>query len=301
MMSAGPLRSVLRHLPLLVFGRPLHGRARYRPFFIVGSGRCGSTLLRAVLEAHDTVHIPPENDLGHVVQAWRRYSRLPWHVVLRIVLGQFAFHPQWDRWELSLNPLFLQLQQSPRDARDLAAVLDALYRAHTALRKPSATRWGDKTPVNVFRLNALASVFPDLRVIHALRDGRDVVASFMRVHGLDLARGAALWLGAVRAALAFGARHPTQYLEIRYEDLVHEPRATIQRVATFLDLPFDERMLRHHELDLRLGDVERIAYLQGVRQPIHTAAVGRWRTELTAGQLADLDRRLGPTLAQLGY
>ena len=89
--------------------------------------------------------------------------------------------------------------------------------------------------------------------------------------------------------------------EVRYEELVHQPRATMQLVAAFLDLPFDERMLHHHELNLHLGDVERTPHLQGVWEPIHEKAIGRWRSDFTTGQIAELEQVLGPTLAMFGY
>jgi protein-tyrosine sulfotransferase len=295
------LRQVLRHLPVLVGGRPLHGPERYGPFFIVGSGRCGSTLLRAMLEAHPDVHIPPENDLRATVRDYRWYGRAPWNVVLRIILGGFEHHPAWGRWELDLDDVFREVDARPRAGRNLAAVLEAVYRAHLRQHKPSAIRWGDKTPGNTFVLRTLPAIFPDLRVIHILRDGRDVVGSFMRIYKDALPATARHWVKAVRAARAFGARHPGQYLEIRYEDLVRSPRETIQGVATFLGLTFDERMLRHHELGLHFGDVERMTHLQGVREAVHQTSIGRWRTDLDATQTAEVQRLLGPTLATLGY
>jgi len=295
------LRQILRHIPVLVFGRPLHGPERYRPFFIVGSGRCGSTLLRAMLEAHPDVHIPPENDLRATVRDYRWYCRASWNAVLRIVVGGFEHHPAWGRWELDLDDVFRELDTGPRAARHLAAVLEAVYRAHLRRHKPSAIRWGDKTPGNTFVLRGLSSIFPDLQVVHILRDGRDVVGSFMRIYKDALPATARHWLKAVRAAQAFGARHPRQYLEIRYETLVRSPRETMERVATFLGLTFDERMLRHHELGLHFGDVERMPHLQGVQAAIHQMSIGRWRTELDTTQTAELQRLLGPTLAALGY
>ena len=300
-MTSTNVRRLARYLPVLLRGRPLHGRERYRPFFIVGSGRCGSTLLRAMLEAHPDVHIPPESGLGSMVREYRWYSRLPWNVVLRILLAPLEYDRAWESWELALGPLFRELDGLPPEARNIATVLDALYRAHTRGHKPSAIRWGDKTPPHTPELAALQAVFPELQVVHMLRDGRDVVQSFMHVSRAGLPYFAQAWLRSVRTARAFGARHPAQYLEVRYEDLVHETHATIQRVATFLGLAFDERMLRHHELELRLGDVERYARLQGVWQPVYQTSVGRWRTALDASQIAELDRLLGPTLAALGY
>jgi hypothetical protein len=193
-MTSTRLRRIARHLPVLLRGRPLHGAVRYRPFFIVGSGRCGSTLLRAMLVAHPDLHIPPESALGPMVREYRRYSRLPWNVVLRIVLGRLEWDQSWATWELALKPLLRELDALPRDARNLATILAAPYRAHASRHKPSAVRWGDKTPPNTARLGALHQVFPDLQVVHLLRDGRDVVQSFlqpMRACPIGRTRGSA--------------------------------------------------------------------------------------------------------------
>jgi hypothetical protein len=292
---------LIRHVPVLLRGRPLSGPGRYRPFFIVGSGSCGTTLLRAMLEAHPAVHIPPENVLAGVLRDYRRYSRLPWGVVLRIALGGLEFRPRWDLFGLPLGPLVARLEALPPAGRTLAAVIDALYRAQAAAHKPAAERWGDKTPGNVYSLAALRAVFPDLRVIHMVRDGRDVVRSFMLATQDSLPVAAGHWLRAVRAGRAFGARHPAVCLELRYEDLVRDPAASIRRVAAFLDLPPDERMLRHHEVDLPLYDVDRLPFLESVRHAVHQTAIGRWRTMFDAAQRAELHRLLGPTLAELGY
>ncbi len=72
-------------------------------------------------------------------------------------------------------------------------------------------------------------------------------------------------------------------------------------MTPFLDLTLDEHMLRHHELDLKLGDVERYNHLRGVREPIYRTSIGRWRRDLDPSQTAQLDRLLGRTLAALGY
>ena len=289
-----PVRRVARHLPVLLRGRPLHGSDRYQPFFIVGSGR-------AMLEAHPDVHVPPESRLGPVVQEYRRYSRLPWNVLLRILLAPLEYGRAWELWEMEMGPIFLDLEGLPSAKRNLATILDTLYRAHATAHKPSAIRWGDKSPPNTPHLAALSAVFPDLRVIHMLRDGRDVVRSFMDVSNAGLPYFAHAWLAGVRTAQAFGGQHPAQYLEIRYEDLVRETPATLQRVTSFLGLSFDHRILRYHEEELRLGDVAGHPRLHGVWEPVYQSSIGRWRTTFDAHQIAELDRLLGPALAALGY
>lgn len=301
-MTGTRVHSALSYLRPLLFGRPLHGAERYAPFFIVGSGRCGTTLMRTVLEAHPNVHIPPGNvALRHVIADYRRYSRLPWSPLLRILLAHLVFHHMWEGFDLTLGPVYRELVDWPVRRRNLAAILDAVYRAHAARHKPSAHRWGDKSPFSVLALPALRAVFPDLRVIHMVRDGRDVAASFASAFGDDLSRAIMVWLRAIRAARRFASQHPDQLLEVRYEALVRRPEETARAVATFLGLEFDERMLRPHELDVPLGDVDRTPYMQRVRQPIDQSAIGRWRRDFGPAQVAELERAMGPTLVDLGY
>ena len=62
----------------------LHGRQRYRPFFIIGSPRSGNTLLRRLLTAHSQLHVPPETVvLRECILRFRHYGRfcLKWAIV----------------------------------------------------------------------------------------------------------------------------------------------------------------------------------------------------------------------------
>jgi hypothetical protein len=63
----------------------------------------------------------------------------------------------------------------------------------------------------------------------------------VRRHAAPLARGGWRPLGALRPALAAGlaAVPPGQRLEVRYEQLVRQPVATVQRVAAFAGLAED--------------------------------------------------------------
>ena len=60
------------------------------PFFIVGSGRSGNTLLRAVLTGHSKVAIPPESYvLAKTIRRFRSYSFLNWSLLVRMILSEF--------------------------------------------------------------------------------------------------------------------------------------------------------------------------------------------------------------------
>lgn len=298
----GVMRRAYRYLPVLLKGRPLHDEARYRPFFIIGSGRCGTTLLRAMLQTHPAVHIPPETYvLGTLIKEYRLFSRLPWDAVIRLILSRLEYADHFDTHDISLRLLYYELIRQPRDVLNLAFVLDRFYRFHAETHKPSAVRWGDKTPLNTNHLDEIRRVFPDALFIHLVRDGRDVVRSLMEMKIYDLREAAALWSKRVRTAMDFEQRYPTQYLEIRYEALVTTPEMVIKRICSFLGLEFRESMLRHDELGMKLGDVEKHLFHANIKNPINPEAIGRWVQYFGESELGEVERALSPLLQELGY
>jgi hypothetical protein len=163
-------------------------------------------------------------------------------------------------------------------------------------------------------------VLPEARFVHLVRGGRDVALS---VRGLwrgpnSAGEAAAWWAGKVARARRqeFGLRHD---LEVRYEDLVAEPAATLRRVCEFLDLGWSDAMLRYHErasarlVEFRLprtsaGGGGRLFMAEEMRA-IHVRAVqlpgsdrvGRWRREMASEDKAAFERVAGRALEALGY
>lgn len=281
---------------------PLHRRERIEPFFIVGAGRSGTTLLRRILVAGGEVHIPPElQSLPRIIETYRRFAYLPWRMLVLHAVAEIAFHPRAADLQVDLGPFARTLMSLPVERRSLAAILDAFYRFHAAARgEPS--RWGDKTPLLTFHLDQVRAVFPRARVVHVVRDPYDVVASGLRA-GLfpDAASGAVRWRDAIAAARQFSARHPTRIRTIRYEALVREPAAVVPPLCAFLDLRYDPRMLDSTGTAARMADVQRIEYFARVREPISAAFIGEGRTELSMVDLDVVSDICGETMRRLGY
>ena len=170
-------------------------------------------------------------------------------------------------------------------------------------------RWIDSTPTNIPHLLRIKRDFPDARIIHIIRDGRDVALSLHkrgwsrplpwdRANGL-LAAGL-YWEWIVRKGRGFGPVLQPDYLEIMYEDLVREPAETLHRVADFI------------EHDLNYVQIQRSA-VGSVKIPLTSfkedlkrgqfAPVGRWkdRSKFPPGQLVLLESLVGDYLQQLGY
>lgn len=277
--------------------------ARPAPFFIVGSGRSGNTLLRAILAGHGDLAIPPESYvLGPVVRDYRTLSFLPWTTLLRLVLARFHFHPQFDAWETNLGRVQRTLASSPDEERSLARILDAVYRAWIRRHMPGADRWGDKTPTNVYHLPRIAAVFPDASYIHMLRDGRDVVASYLDAGLYDSTDAACeRWLESVDLVRRFAASLSSdRFREVRYERLVTEPEAVTRGVCQVLGVAFEPVMLKHRQRVNGLGDTD-AEHHSGLNRPISSRSVGSWRDRLDDRQRRIVHDRLSPRLRDLGY
>jgi hypothetical protein len=117
-------------------------------------------------------------------------------------------------------------------ARDTAE-LHALLAEHVCARV-GATHFVEKTPTNVYAFARLARENPRARLVHLIRDGRDVAAS-LRKRGKSLYGAGSRWLYDTLAGLR--ARGHASYLEIRYEALVADPAATLAQVYRHLGLP----------------------------------------------------------------
>lgn len=77
-----------------------------RPFFIIGSGRSGSTLLRRILCANPELHIPPETYvLGPAISLWEATEGDAWPVRVGRILDLFERHPEFETFGTSLDAL----------------------------------------------------------------------------------------------------------------------------------------------------------------------------------------------------
>jgi hypothetical protein len=267
--------------------------------FIVGSPRSGTTLLRAMLDSHPDLAIPPESYFI-VSLAGMAGEQFDLNRFRQALLG----HEWFGLWQISDAEVTEVLQESsPSTYSDAIREVYELY-----AKKHGKPRYGDKTPRYSIHIPLLTSLFPDARFIHIIRDGRDVSLSLMDVRlGRGHVREAArLWRSRVKAARRSGQQvGPSRYREIRYEDLVDDPEAAIRPLCAFIDLPFDPGILTYYS---RVSEIP-IPGL-GIRyKPGHQTHIGEpprkglrdWRTQMDRHDLAVFEADAGDLLDELGY
>jgi hypothetical protein len=280
--------------------------------FVVGVPRSGTTLLRLMLDAHPDVAIPAETGfLLSIVNRPSSAGPLSPIELHRLVTRS----PNWQDVALGEREYLGALTSlHPYSVSD---GLRAFYRLYA--RKFGKPRWGEKTPANLERLQAIAQIVPEAHFIHIIRDGRDVALSLRAMWfapGRDMATLGRYWSERIRQARREAERN-LRYLEIRYEDLIADPERTLRDVCAFIGLAFDPCMLRYHETARqRLDEVttwigpdgrvtvtkeQRLYNQRFTSLPPAADRVGRWRGEMTSEERAEFEAAAGDLLEELGY
>jgi hypothetical protein len=167
----------------------------------------------------------------------------------------------------------------------------------------------EQTPETAFVAHAVRTALPGAKRVHIVRDGRDVVCSLLERGWLSAGRG-----GADDAGLAYGAHHrfwvePGREAEFRAASDARRAAWAWRRYVTAARDGSDVE-LRYEQV---AADPAAAAGLlaEGLATPAgplihalgraHAGSIGRYRRDLSAAQLADVEAEAGELLAVLGY
>ncbi len=224
------------------------------PVFIVGMPRSGTTLVEQIISSHHSVFGAGElPDIEYMVADLPTTLGVP------------------DRYPGCI------VQAAPEELHKLA-------QAHLQRLRGlggEATNVVDKMTVNFLHLGLIATLFPTARVIHCMRDPRDICVScyfhnFARA-GLcftfDLEHLGAFYAQYERLMSHWREVLPLQMMDVSYEELVHDQDTGTRNLVAFCGLEWDPDCLAFHK---NQRTVKTASALQ-VRQPIYTTSVGRWK------------------------
>lgn len=246
------------------------GKLDDRLVFVVGSPRSGTTFLAGAIGS-----LPGFVDLGEVAP-------------LKAAVPELA----------ALDP--------PEAARRLRRILAVARRVGLV----GAVRPVEQTPELAHLVDVIPLAYPQAKIVHIVRDGRDVVCSLLEKPwlrqaqtraddaGISYGSYARFWVeperrnefetatDARRAAWAWrryvtAARSARAPLELRYESLAEDPGGVA------------------HGLAVHLGASEET--LSDALRPVHSSSVGRHRDDLDEEQLAEVLAEAGDLLRELGY
>lgn len=269
------------------------------PFFIVGCGRSGTTLLQSLLDAHPNLTIPPESQIyARFGETFPHYGNLAVERNRRRFIRDLLRDVYIRKWNMDCSVEDVE-QAAPEFTR--AGIIEALFQLYR--KDQGAERWGDKTPNHIRCLPLIREDFPDAPLIHLVRDGRDVAEAFRRmmygpVSALGLGR---TWRREVMHWRTYQEQAGTDnMMEVQYEDLVRVPKDVIERVLAFIDEPFVDTTSDYADAEVSklIGDEPWHASLQ---QGITTEKVGIYRRRFSEREIELIEYMAGDALEAYGY
>lgn len=228
------------------------GSADRRPVFIVGMPRSGTTLTEQIIASH-----PDAAGAGELMTIPEIVGDL------RAAQDDIAFPHTIHRLDEAM-----------------AAAASARYLKMLDEASTTAALVTDKLPGNYRMLGIIAVLFPNARVIHCRRDPRDTCLSIFfqqfvgsHTYAFDLYNLGRQYRAYLKLMEHWRRALPLPILEVDYEDTVADQETASRKLLAFLDLPWDDRVLRYYETKRTI----QTASLWQARQPIYDKSVERWR------------------------
>jgi Sulfotransferase family len=271
------------------------------PFpFVVARGRSGTTLLRAILNAHPELAVPGETTMIAKFGPHRSRYEAPGGFDVERLADDLIADTAFVRWGYGADDVRSALTTAAPES--FADAVRAMYASYAA--REGKARYGDKAANHVLFMDKIAGLLPEARFVHLIRDGRDVALSFLQAEfgTASIPEAAAEWERFVRRGRACGRMlGAPRYLEVRYERLVSEPELVVREVCDFVDLPFDPVMLRYHErAEPLMANLAFSGEHRNLSRP-PTKGLRDWRLEMAPNDIARFESIAGGLLRELGY
>lgn len=254
---------------------------RPAPFFFVGFPRSGTTLAEQILGSHPALHAVPEPPYLHRVMGLaRRMFPKRYPACLSELTEAQADELEQGFWE-----------QVDRDHPG----------GELGDRRPLI-----KMPLDLIHVPLVRRIFPESRMILALRDPRDCCLSCFfqqfrpnaaMVHFDTLEGAANLYARSLGLWEQYKRQIDFRWLETRYEELVEDLESCARTMIDFLELPWDPAVLDYSK-KARSGVVNTPSY-KGVTEGIYKTSRQRWRNYL--GPVRAVDHHLRPFIETYGY
>lgn len=277
-----------------------HSDSSAAPFFVVGCSRSGTTLLQALIDSHPNIAIPPESlvyvRFGAIVHTYGDLA-LPRNRLKFIeALLADVFISQWHL-EVTANDVEKRLQEP-----SFVGIVRTLFRIYAD--RQGARRWGDKSPEHIRHLREIRRDFPGAKLIHLVRDGRDVAEAMRRMifYSVTAYGVARVWRDEIRHWQAFcSTEGEADTLVVRYEDLVTDPRETVASIFRFLGEPVVDTVATYAESSLSRKMDAQGPWHSSLRHGISASKIGIYRRKFTPREIEILEYIQGDDLRAYGY
>ncbi len=265
---------------------------RHPPIFLVGCARSGTTLLKDLFNSHPDIKFPVESQfLLHFYYIFGDPKNDKEAITL---LKHIKNESQFQKFKIKIS------ENEIKEIRSYSKFIDYIFTKYA--KKYGGKRWGDKTPYYVLKLKTIIKLFPDAKIVHIIRDGRDVALSIIpkKFGSNNVYTAAKSWKRHVEQGHKQGIKiGKNQYKEIRYEDLLNNQEEVLKSVCKFLDLKYTKKV---HKPDyLFAGNIHgKITNRLSTKKIIKTNQM-KWKTKMSKKDCLIFQSVAGDILKKNGY
>ncbi len=267
--------------------------------FIVGCPRSGTTLLQRVVNAHPKIAVMPESPWIYQLLK-QRTGMTPERTVKKDIVPALLEHPKFANLGITREQLQSLIGENQRAT--YATFVQRIFHLYGKMQDKDLV--GNKTPALVRRLEVVHELWPEARIVHLIRDGRDVFLSMKNrplrnrdsrsriAWAEDPVSTVGLWweLNVQMGRKAGETLGPRLYYEMSYELLVSNPTGACKKLCGFLEVPQSDAMLRFYERGKTQKD----------SRPI-TPGLRDWRSQMPPEDVEVFESAAGRMLDDLGY
>lgn len=248
------------------------------PVFVVGTMRSGSTMFRLVLDSHPNIAISEETGFMGALTAAR-------------AIPNWQFGREWyQRIGWSEEELDTRLREFYSGMFERFA------------DSQGKKRWGEKTPFHSWHIAEMARVFPDAVFVCIVRHPGAVASSLRKHFNYTVDEATSYWENTNTEILRQGAvLGERRFAVVRYEDLVARSEPTLRALVGWLDEPWSDAVLRHHDIQSAKGAPRITDGRTKPADPLTADRAVRWAATMAPSDKEIIWQLAGPLAEFLGY
>jgi len=268
------------------------------PFFIFGCGRSGTSLLSRMLNQHSQLAVPYESHLFNTFfPLLKYYGDLAEEKNRSRLISDILRTDVMNDWQpkLTINEIFKNVNRN-----SFGGIFDSILRTWT--EKNNKIRWGEKTPHHIDYWDQISTLWRDVKVIHIVRDGRDVALSLKnaRFGPKTIYANAKYWSNYLnRVKLLKQNISSDNLLELSYENLLDNSESELKLICEFLGENFEPSMLDFYKnkSEYKTDKLNQ----KNLMRPLMKNNSGKWRNKMSTKEIRIFESIAGDLLNEYGY
>ena len=230
----------------------------YKPIFMFGFPRSGTTLLDTILRSHPMIEVVEEK-------------------------------PATNKLINSLNKLTDNslIKIDDIDNKKIEEINSNYYKEITSyIQNTNSNKiYIDKMPLNIIYIAEIQKIFPEAKFIISLRHPCDcVLSSFIQnfklndsmSNFLNLNDAANLYDLVMKLYTIYKKQFSINFTEVKYENIVTNFNSEIKKILEFLKVPWDDSVLEYQKTAIKRERIFTPSYDQVIK-PLYKKSIGRWK------------------------